>query len=515
MKFLPFLFFLLDGVAMGKKIIVLSPLLSGQLGEAAGICDALIKNGHEVYIVTEEHVKYPRQLKHVTGLKYLHFRSPDKEILAPTNLENKLAEFVFDEVDIITVMKKMGVQTIGNYFGECLLNDTDLMKTVKELNFDFAIFDSMMPFLGVIPHVADIPYASWSPLLMPLRMNLAPLTGFEPCDLYGDRNTFLNRVKHVFRAIVIQNIPYFISPDAKFVELIRDNYPSRALKRSLSEIVSNSKFFILNTNNLIDCPAPRKPDVIYAGGLSVRPPKPLSKEVEEIVQAANDGIIVFTLGSVISKMPNNVLAKFIDAFKKVKQTVFWRLTLRDDQKHTVFPSNVRIMEWLPQNDLLSHPKTRLFISHSGANGQAEALYHGVPVICFPLLNNDQVYNAKRFVSRGYGLELNIRTFKSDDLFSAINEILINPQYKNKIQRSSKMFKASGLSSKVVAEMVDHVLEFGVEHLKTAGDQMEWYQFYMIDLLIIFFLTGLISIYISYRIAVKAFRCCFNKKKKTE
>ena len=32
------------------------------------------------------------------------------------------------------------------------------------------------------------------------------------------------------------------------------------------------------------------------------------------------------------------------------------------------PSNVKFLSWLPQNDLLAHNKTKLFITHGGANG---------------------------------------------------------------------------------------------------------------------------------------------------
>ena len=33
------------------------------------------------------------------------------------------------------------------------------------------------------------------------------------------------------------------------------------------------------------------------------------------------------------------------------------------------PSNVKFMSWLPQNDLLAHNKTKLFITHGGINGR--------------------------------------------------------------------------------------------------------------------------------------------------
>ena len=35
------------------------------------------------------------------------------------------------------------------------------------------------------------------------------------------------------------------------------------------------------------------------------------------------------------------------------------------------PTNVKFLSWLPQNDLLAHEKTKLFITHGGANGDSQ------------------------------------------------------------------------------------------------------------------------------------------------
>ncbi len=49
--------------------------------------------------------------------------------------------------------------------------------------------------------------------------------------------------------------------------------------------------------------------------------------------------------------------------------------------HIKVGPNVKTFDWLPQNDLLGHPKIKAFVSHMGANGGYEAAYHGVPISC--------------------------------------------------------------------------------------------------------------------------------------
>jgi len=47
------------------------------------------------------------------------------------------------------------------------------------------------------------------------------------------------------------------------------------------------------------------------------------------------------------------------------------------------PDNVLLKKWLPQQDLIGHSKTKLFITHGGLMSTMEAIYHGKPMIVMP------------------------------------------------------------------------------------------------------------------------------------
>ena len=44
------------------------------------------------------------------------------------------------------------------------------------------------------------------------------------------------------------------------------------------------------------------------------------------------------------------------------------------------PDNIMLSKWLPQQDILAHPKLKLFITHGGQSSTQEALCHKKPVV---------------------------------------------------------------------------------------------------------------------------------------
>jgi len=85
-------------------------------------------------------------------------------------------------------------------------------------------------------------------------------------------------------------------------------------------------------------------------------------------------------------------------------------------------SNIKTVTWLPQNDILGHPKTRLFMTHSGINGISESAYHGVPMVCSPFFA-DQMDNSQRMKDHGMAEIMSVRTATTEQLVQVLNKVL--------------------------------------------------------------------------------------------
>lgn len=84
-----------------------------------------------------------------------------------------------------------------------------------------------------------------------------------------------------------------------------------------------------------------------------------------------------------------------------------------------------LSKWLPQQDLLGHPKCKLFITHGGMQGTLEGIFHGVPLLCLPL-GSDQILNCFKAEKEGYAVFLDWNNVNDDTLEGAFEQLIKNP-----------------------------------------------------------------------------------------
>ena len=102
------------------------------------------------------------------------------------------------------------------------------------------------------------------------------------------------------------------------------------------------------------------------------------------------------------------------------------------------PFNVMVVPWVPQQAVLAHNNTRLFITHCGMHGVLESIHYAVPMVGMPVFI-DQGDVLKRIQEAEIGVGVS-KDVSEDDLYSAILEVRDNPRYKQNIERLSTVFR---------------------------------------------------------------------------
>uniref|UniRef100_A0A914VDF8 UDP-glucuronosyltransferase n=1 Tax=Plectus sambesii TaxID=2011161 RepID=A0A914VDF8_9BILA len=121
-----------------------------------------------------------------------------------------------------------------------------------------------------------------------------------------------------------------------------------------------------------------------------------------------------------------------------KYTFIWKYEQPEDDIELFknYP-NVYPLKWLPQVDLLNHPKVKVFITHGGLNSMTEAITSGTPTVAIPL-GADQDHNVAVAVKRGVSAFVSKRNLNTESLTAALQEVLQNERYELNAKRLAQM-----------------------------------------------------------------------------
>ena len=76
--------------------------------------------------------------------------------------------------------------------------------------------------------------------------------------------------------------------------------------------------------------------------------------MQQFVDGASNGFLVFTLGSnaKASRMPDKTKRIFVRVFSRIRERVLWKMETSQEQTILKYPASVKVVDWLPQQDLL-------------------------------------------------------------------------------------------------------------------------------------------------------------------
>ncbi|XP_066289814.1 UDP-glucuronosyltransferase 2C1-like [Branchiostoma lanceolatum] len=461
-----------------KILMVPMPIFSSHWTIEASIGQALVDKGHVITVVVEEDIVEKRRAERPD---FIFETFPDHGVGA------RLREFqddLYGMAESMSIYQEQwafasAIEWANKHCDYLLGKSRDLLGRLKTAQYSVVISDPLLRCGTIVAAQIRVPHVANSASMfidematgVPFPVAYVP----EVTSQLTDQMTFLQRVQNV-GFIGLSQIAKRWLYGYIYDDLVR-KYVSD--KESTQSVTSRTDLWLYQTDTVLGFPRPSMPNMVQVGGLTVRAGAPLSQDMEDFMQSSGDyGVIIVSFGSMVQKMPTVKKEMFAAVFAQLRQKVVWRYV---GEKPTGLGNNTKLMSWLPQNDLLAHPKTQAFLSHAGLNGAYEALYHGVPMVCLPLFG-DQPGSAARVVAKGLGVKLDFGTVTSDELYQAVRDVLTNNSYRETAARLSRLYRDQPQTAMERAVWwIEHVIKHGgLPHLRARAVELPFYQYYLLD-----------------------------------
>ncbi|XP_006031744.1 2-hydroxyacylsphingosine 1-beta-galactosyltransferase isoform X2 [Alligator sinensis] len=481
------------GIARAAKIIVVPPIMfESHLYIFKTLASALHDQGHQTVLLLSEGREIPPsdhyRLQRYPGI----FNSSTSDDF----LQSKMRSIFSGRLTILELF-----DILDHYSKNCdmIVGNQNLMHVLKQEKFDLLLVDpnEMCGFL--IAHLLGVKFAVFSTgLWYPAEVGAPAPLSYVPefNSLLTDHMNFLERIKNIVVHLVSRlGVNFMVMPK---YETILQKYKALP-ERSMHDLVHESSLWMLCTDVALEFPRPTLPNVVYVGGILTKPASPLPEDLQSWVNGANEnGFVLVSFGAGVKYLSEDIANKLAQALARLPQRVIWRFS---GNKPKNLGNNTKLIEWLPQNDLLGHANIKAFLSHGGLNSIFETMYHGVPVVGIPLFG-DHYDTMTRVQAKGMGILLNWKTITEGELYEALVKVINDPSYKQQAQKLSEIHRDQpGHPVNRTVYWINYILRHnGAHHLRAAVYSLSSYQYFLLDITCVVLLGAALFYYILARIA---------------
>lgn len=172
---------------------------------------------------------------------------------------------------------------------------------------------------------------------------------------------------------------------------------------------------------------------------------PVIREAAADIPKTRGKLVYISLGTVINRQPD-FYRHCIDAFRNSDYEVILSVGADTDPASLGgLPPHIHVYSHVDQIAVLQ--KADVFLSHCGMNSVSESLYFGVPLVLYPL-TNEQKGVAHRTAELGAGLMLP----SEKAIRETVETVLQKPSYREKAQQIAESFRKCG-GAKAAAEAI--------------------------------------------------------------
>ncbi|XP_062865414.1 UDP-glucuronosyltransferase 2C1-like [Trichomycterus rosablanca] len=511
------LFTLLLASVYGGNIVVI-PVDGSHWLNMKNIIAALGAKGHTVTVIRPKNSWYIEE----TSPLYTAITLQDKGCLDQEFVQEHIAEMLKIRREGSTWARLKIEKEMWDQMGEMIAKEKrmvlsmtenqELVQSMKDSKYDLCITDPALLSGVLLCHYLKLPLVfnvRWTShgeghfAIAPSPLSYVPMPMLE----LSDHMSFFERVLNVVMYLVSEfQLKYYMESD--YSALCNQLFGPDV---NYFELVQGADLWLFRVDFIFEFPRPTMPNVVYMSGFQCKPSKPLPQDLEDFMQSSGEhGVIVMSLGTMVELLPRDVTNAISEAFAELPQKVVWKY--KGERPSTV-GNNTLLMDWIPQNDLLGHPKTRLFVAHGGTNGLQEAIYHGIPIVGIGLVW-DQPDNLSKMNVKGVAKNVDFATMTKDSFLEALKEVLYVPSYRENMQRLSRIHKDVPIKPLDNAVFwIEHTMRHGgAAHLRSESYKMPWYSYHSVDVLVFLMTVVLLFGFITYAIIKQVCcRLCFRKK----
>ncbi|CAH0678011.1 unnamed protein product [Spodoptera exigua] len=481
--------------AEASKILVVFPLPSrshGNLGD--GIVKHLLNAGHEVTYITP----------------FAYKNAPPK--LRTIDVSKNFDIMPMDIMSIKTIMDSpMFLDSIGFmlYMMIDMLRHTVQIEGVNKLlsdpkeEFDLVIAEWMFSDIPAgFASVFDCPLIWLSSVevhwMILQLVDQAPNPAYtvDIMSTYTPPLNFWQRANELWTQVKVKFLQYVWLDGVQeraFNEFIQPLILKRGRKPpTFDESRYNASLLLSNAYISTAAPVALPQNHKFIGGYHIdEEVKPMSADLKKIMDNAKHGVVYFSMGSNLKSkdMPEELKKSLLKMFGTLKQTVLWKF----EEKMENLPANVHILDWAPQQAILSHPNLAVFVTHGGLLSTTESVHFGIPIIGIPVFA-DQFLNVIKAVNKGFAQRVDLSYTMADKLKEAIIEVTSNKRYAEKAKELSIIHHDRPVKpADELVHWVNHVIKTrGAPHLRSPALHVPFYQKMYLDLaavLVLLFLAG--------------------------
>ncbi|CAO4387964.1 unnamed protein product [Caenorhabditis nigoni] len=504
---LPCLLFISLVAVDAGKVLVYSPSISrSHLISNGRIADALVDAGHDVVMFIPEY----ELLTDFMGTKKAN-------VITLKGFSKKYEEEMEGFGVAMFSTTRLGFWERTMYeksmtaMCDDLMANKEALEPLRDMKFDVAFSEQIdlcgvgvIRYLGIQNHL----WVSTTPIMDAVSYNLgipypsSYVPSIEEND-NGDKMNFWQRTFNLYMhigSIIIHR--YGTDGTTEVFRKYDPDFPN------VREIAANSSLCFVNSDEVLDLPRPAITKTIYVGGLGV--PKVanlLDEKFSNIMAKGEKGVVVISLGSIVpfGDLPLSTKQGMLKAIGDMADYHFLIKISRGDENTrniTGGLENLDLVEWLPQVDLLAHPRLKLFVMHGGINGLVETALQAVPTVIVPIFA-DQFRNGRMVEKRGIGkvllkFDINYKSFKN-----AVQTVLNTPSYKKNAIRIAKMMRDKPFTPEErLVKWTTFAINHGVlEEFHVEGSRLNTIVYYNLD--VIAFLFAAIVVF--FRVLLYVFK----------